>query len=56
MATPIHDLALPPGTTRAQQRDLLDRLKELTADSERTQTSLLPSARRSSRRLMAERG
>ncbi len=26
--TPIHDLALPPGTTRAQQRDLLDRLKE----------------------------
>jgi hypothetical protein len=26
--TPIHDLALPPGTTREQQRDLLDRLKE----------------------------
>ena len=26
--TPIHDLALPPGTTRQQQRDLLDRLKE----------------------------
>ncbi|VTT97293.1 protein containing duf1501 : Putative uncharacterized protein OS=uncultured Acidobacteria bacterium A2 PE=4 SV=1: DUF1501 [Gemmataceae bacterium] len=26
--TPIHDLALPEGTTRAQQRDLLDRLKE----------------------------
>jgi len=26
--TPIHDLALPPGTTRVQQRDLLDRLKE----------------------------
>jgi hypothetical protein len=26
--TPIHDLALPPGTTREQQRNLLDRLKE----------------------------
>ena len=26
--TPIHDLALPPGMTRSQQRDLLDRLKE----------------------------
>ena len=26
--TPIHDLALPPGTTKEQQRDLLDRLKE----------------------------
>jgi uncharacterized protein DUF1501 len=26
--TPIHDLALPPGMTRGQQRDLLDRLKE----------------------------
>ena len=26
--TPIHDLAPPAGTTRAQQRDLLDRLKE----------------------------
>jgi Protein of unknown function (DUF1501) len=26
--TPIHDLALPPGTTREQQRELLDRLKE----------------------------
>ncbi|MBY0458199.1 MAG: DUF1501 domain-containing protein, partial [Gemmataceae bacterium] len=26
--TPIHDLALPEGTTRAQQRELLDRLKE----------------------------
>ena len=26
--TPIHDLALPPGTTRQQQRDLLDYLKE----------------------------
>ena len=26
--TPIHDLALPPGTTRAQQRSLLDHLKE----------------------------
>ncbi|MBA4065368.1 MAG: DUF1501 domain-containing protein [Isosphaera sp.] len=26
--TPIHDLALPPGTTREQQRDLLDRLRE----------------------------
>ena len=26
--TPIHDLALPPGMTREQQRDLLDRLKE----------------------------
>jgi len=26
--TPIHDLALPPGTTRGQQRELLDRLKE----------------------------
>jgi hypothetical protein len=26
--TPIHDLALPPGTTREQQRALLDRLKE----------------------------
>jgi hypothetical protein len=26
--TPIHDLALPPGMTRQQQRDLLDRLKE----------------------------
>jgi hypothetical protein len=26
--TPIHDLALPEGTTRAQQRLLLDRLKE----------------------------
>jgi hypothetical protein len=25
---PIHDLALPPGMTREQQRDLLDRLKE----------------------------
>jgi hypothetical protein len=25
--TPIHDLALPPGTTREQQRDLLDHLK-----------------------------
>ena len=26
--TPIHDLALPAGTTRAQQRELLDHLKE----------------------------
>jgi hypothetical protein len=26
--TPIHDLALPPGTTREQQRAMLDRLKE----------------------------
>jgi hypothetical protein len=26
--TPIHDLALPPGMTTAQQRQLLDRLKE----------------------------
>ncbi len=26
--TPIHDLALPPGTTRDEQRELLDRLKE----------------------------
>jgi len=26
--TPIHDLALPPGTTKEQQRELLDRLKE----------------------------
>src|SRR5262245_42504860 len=26
--TPIHDLALPPGMTREQQRSLLDRLKE----------------------------
>jgi hypothetical protein len=26
--TPIHDLALPSGTTREQQRELLDRLKE----------------------------
>ena len=26
--TPIHDLAPPPGVTREQQRDLLDRLKE----------------------------
>jgi hypothetical protein len=26
--TPIHDLALPTGTTRAQQRELLDHLKE----------------------------
>jgi uncharacterized protein DUF1501 len=26
--TPIHDLALPPGTTRDEQRALLDRLKE----------------------------
>src|SRR5262245_29477801 len=26
--TPIHDLELPPGTTREQQRDMLDRLKE----------------------------
>ncbi|MFO0850155.1 MAG: DUF1501 domain-containing protein [Gemmataceae bacterium] len=26
--TPIHDLALPPGMTKAQQRQLLDRLKE----------------------------
>ena len=26
--TPIHDLALPPGTTREQQRDMLDYLKE----------------------------
>jgi hypothetical protein len=26
--TPIHDLALPPGTTRAAQRELLDHLKE----------------------------
>jgi hypothetical protein len=26
--TPIHDLALPPGMTRDQQRDILDRLKE----------------------------
>ena len=26
--TPIHDLAPPPGFTREQQRDLLDRLKE----------------------------
>ncbi len=26
--TPIHDLALPPGTTREQQRDLLNHLKE----------------------------
>ncbi len=30
--TPIHDLALPPGTTREQQRDLLDRLKEKNDD------------------------
>ena len=30
--TPIHDLALPPGTTREQQRDLLDRLQEKNAD------------------------
>ena len=30
--TPIHDLALPPGTTREQQRDLLDRLKEKNED------------------------
>jgi hypothetical protein len=27
-ATPIHDLDLPPGMTRAVQRDLLDRLRE----------------------------
>ena len=27
-STPIHDLALPPGTTRAEQRELLDRLRE----------------------------
>ena len=27
-ANPIHDLALPPGMTRAQQRALLDRLRE----------------------------
>jgi uncharacterized protein DUF1501 len=26
--TPIHDLALPPGSTREEQRTLLDRLKE----------------------------
>src|SRR5215471_4852509 len=26
--TPIHDLALPPGTTREEQRELLDHLKE----------------------------
>ncbi|HJZ58462.1 MAG TPA: DUF1501 domain-containing protein, partial [Gemmataceae bacterium] len=26
--TPIHDLELPPGTTREQQRDMLDYLKE----------------------------
>src|SRR4029079_17602359 len=26
--TPIHDLALPPGMSREQQRDLLDHLKE----------------------------
>src|SRR5262249_44824805 len=27
-ATPIHDLELPPGTTREAQRQLLDRLRE----------------------------
>jgi hypothetical protein len=27
-STPIHDLALPPGTTRAAQRQVLDRLRE----------------------------
>src|SRR4029077_6921831 len=27
-ATPIHDLELPPGMTRAAQRQLLDRLRE----------------------------
>src|SRR5438132_5581259 len=27
-STPIHDLELPPGTTREQQRELLDRLRE----------------------------
>jgi hypothetical protein len=31
-STPIHDLALPPGTTREQQRDLLDRLREKNED------------------------
>src|SRR5436190_6933511 len=30
--TPIHDLALPPGTTREQQRELLDLLKEKNED------------------------
>ncbi len=30
--TPIHDLALPPGMTREQQRALLDRLKEKNED------------------------
>ncbi len=30
--TPIHDLALPPGTTKAEQRELLDRLKEKNHD------------------------
>jgi hypothetical protein len=30
--TPIHDLALPPGFTREQQRALLDRLKEKNLD------------------------
>jgi hypothetical protein len=40
--TPIHDLDLPPGTTKAQQRALLDRLKEknlehLTARQDNTE-------------------
>src|SRR5262245_25972125 len=30
--TPIHDLDLPPGTTRAEQRALLDRLKDKNLD------------------------
>jgi hypothetical protein len=30
--TPIHDLELPPGVTRAEQRTLLDRLKEKNLD------------------------
>src|SRR4051794_32600242 len=34
--TPIHDLALPPGTTREEQRYLLDRLREKNEEHLRT--------------------
>jgi hypothetical protein len=36
--TPIHDLALPPGTTREEQRELLDRLKEKNEEHLATRT------------------
>jgi hypothetical protein len=37
-ATPIHDLALPPGTTREMQRAMLDRLREKNEDHRATRS------------------